>query len=267
MMETQRRGRPPTHQVVPPPKPKKGQERRLRIMIMRSVGGVISFNIHPRILLVAVIFLLIYLPGSIIIINDYFSQRDIYRKQATRLTQLEEETSHAKNTFDNAQKQIAILQDYIVSLESAPESPSEKTASMASNKPVSPAETEETAGPNPVDLKEIMIRQEPDGLTVKFKLTKVTPGETPISGYIHLIAEDADSEPPRRWIYPHEALENGIPSNYRHGLSFRIQRFRPVSVKFELDPYRDTPSTVRVLVYDQLGAQLLEREFKIRKRS
>jgi hypothetical protein len=236
-------------------------------MIMRSVGGVISFNIHPRILLLAAIFLLAYLAGSIIIINNYFSQRDIYQKQAERLTQLEEETSLAKNTFDNAQKQITILQDYIVSLESPPVLPSEKTASAAAAKPGATVETEQTAGTGPVDLKEIMIRKEPDGLTVKFKLTKVTPGETPISGYVHLIAEDKDSEPPRRWSYPYEVLEDGIPVNHRHGLSFRIQRFRPVSVKFQMDPYRDQPSTVRILVYDQLGAQLLDREFKIRKES
>ncbi len=233
---------------------------------MRSVGDVISFNIHPRILLLTAAFLLIYLPGSIIIINDYFSQRDIYQKQAKRLTQLEEETSLAKSTFDNAQKQIAILQDYIVSLESPPVAPSEQTAAAA-NTPETGVETTQAANTDTVDLREIMIRKEPDGLTVKFKLTKVTPGETPLSGYIHLIAEDRDSEPPRRWIYPYEALENGIPVDYRHGLSFRILRFRPVSIRFQLDPYRDQPTTLRILVYDQLGAQLLDREFKIQKES
>ena len=164
---------------------------------MRSVGDVVSFNIHPRILLLAAIFLLIYLPGSIIIINDYFSQRDIYQKQTERLTQLEEETSLAKNTFDNAQKQIAILQDYIVSLESPPVSPSEKTATAATAEPQTRVETTQTAPTGQVDLKEIMIRKEPDGLTVKFKLTKLTPGETPLSGYVHLIAEDRDSDPPQ----------------------------------------------------------------------
>jgi len=234
-------------------------------MIVRSVGDVISFNIHPRVLLLAAIFLLIFLPGSIIVINDYFSQRDIYRKQAERLTQLEEKTSLTKITFDNAQKQIAILQDYILSLESPPELPSEETASAEATAPGATVETEQTAGTDQVDLQEIMIQEEPDGLTVKFNLAKVTPGETPISGYIHLIAEDKDSEPPRRWTYPYEELEDGVPVNHRHGLSFRIQRFRPISVKFELDPYRDQPSTLRILVYDQLGARLLDREFKIRK--
>ena len=232
---------------------------------MRSVGDVISFNIHPRVLLLAAIFLLIFLPGSIIVINDYFSQRDIYRKQAERLTQLEEKTSLAKITFENAQKQIAILQDYILSLESPPALPSEETTSAEATTPGAAVDTEQTAGTDAVDLQEIMIRKEPDGLTVKFNVTKVSPGETPISGYIHLIAEDKDSEPPRRWTYPYEELEGGIPINHRAGLSFRIQRFRPVSVKFELDPYRDQPSTLRILVYDQLGAQLLDKEFKIRK--
>ena len=234
---------------------------------MRSVGDVISFNIHPRILLLAAIFLLIYLPGSIIIINDYFSQRDIHQKQAERLMQLEEETALAKDTFDNAQKQIAVLQDYIVSLESPPAVPSEEVSSASSTKPEEPVETELAAATDAVDLREIMIRKEPDGLTVRFNLTKISPGETPISGYIHLIAEDKESEPPRRWIYPYEELEDGIPVNHRHGLSFRIQRFRPVNVKFQMDPYRDQPSTVRILVYDRLGAELLDREFKIRKES
>ena len=181
--------------------------------------------------------------------------------------QLEEESSLTKNTFDKAQKQIAILQDYIVSLESPPVLPSEKTASVAATEPVATAETEKTADPDSVDLEEIMIRKEPDGLTVRFKLTKVTPGDIPISGYVHLIAEDRNSEPPRRWTYPYEVLEDGIPVDHRRGLSFRIQRFRPINVKFELDPYRDQPSTVRILVYDQLGAQILEKEFKIRKES
>jgi hypothetical protein len=109
-----------------------------------------------------------------------------------------------------------------------------------------------------------MIRREPDGLTVKFKLTKVAAGETPISGYVQLIAEDRSTEPPRRWTYPYAVLQDGIPVDHRRGLSFRIQRFRPVSVKFGLDPDLDRPSTVRILVYDQLGARLLEREFPVR---
>jgi hypothetical protein len=58
-------------------------------------------------------------------------------------------------------------------------------------------------------------------------------------------------------------LQDGIPVDHRRGLSFRIQRFRPVSVKFKLDPELDRPSTVRILVYDQLGTHLLEREFTI----
>jgi hypothetical protein len=249
--------------MVPPPKPKKPQERRLRVMIMRSVGDVVSFNIHPRILWLAALFLLIYLPGSIIVINDYFSQRDTYRKQTERLTQLEEETSAAKGTFDNAQRQIAVLQDYIVSLETPTPSPPEKTSSVATTEPTPTVETEDTADPNPVDLKEVMIRREPDGLTVKFKLTKLAAGDTPISGYVHLIAEDRSTSPPRRWTYPYEILQDGLPVNHRRGLSFRIQRFRPVSAKFQLDPDLDRPSTVRVLVYDQLGAFLLEREFPV----
>jgi len=251
--------------MVPPSKPKKAQERRLRVMIMRSVGDVISFNIHPRILLLAALFLLIYLPCSIIVINDYFSQRDIYRKQAEQLMQLEEEASAAKGTFDSAQKQIAVLQDYIASLETPPLLPAEKATSMAATEPAVTVETETAAGPVPVDLKDIMIQREPDGLTVKFKLTKVTTGEAPISGYVHLIAEDRNSEPPRRWTYPYEVLQDGIPVDHRRGLSFRIQRFRPVSVKFELDPDLDQPSTVRILVYDHLGAHLLEKEFAIQQ--
>ena len=253
--------------MVSPPKPKKAKERRLRIMIMRSVGDVISFNIHPRILLLVAVFLLAYLPCSILVINDYFSQRDTYREQTERLMELEEETSLAKSTFDHTQKQIAILQDYIVSLESPPVLPSEEAAPVAATAPVMAVAPETEAESGAVDIEEIMIREEPDGLTVAFKVTKVSPGTSPISGYIHLIAEDRNSEPPRRWIYPYEVLKNGIPVDHRRGLSFRIQRFRPVSVKFELDPYRDRPSTVRILVYDQLGTQLLDKEFEIRKES
>ncbi len=235
---------------------------------MRSVGGVISFNVHPRILLLAALFLLIYLPCSIFIINQYFSQRGMYQTQTRRLTQLEEETSLSKSTFDNAQRQIAILQDYILSLQSPPGSTSAKTASAGPTEPVTRAEPVQTTDPaGAVELEEIMIRKDSDGLSVRFNVTKVTPGETPISGYIHLIAEDEDSEPPRRWAYPYEDLEDGLPVDHRHGLTFRIQRFKPVNVKFEMDPSRDQPSSVRVLIYDHLGAQILDREFKIRKES
>jgi hypothetical protein len=44
---------------------------------------------------------------------------------------------------------------------------------------------------------------------------------------------------------------------------FTIQRFKPIQGRFNLGQSLESPSSVRVLIYDQSGAILLLKEFEV----
>jgi hypothetical protein len=51
--------------------------------------------------------------------------------------------------------------------------------------------------------------------------------------------------------------------NFRRGQLFLIQRFKPVHGRFYLTSTSEPPTALRVLVYDQSGLLILEREFEV----
>ncbi|MFX0202644.1 MAG: hypothetical protein ACFFCW_41605, partial [Candidatus Hodarchaeota archaeon] len=65
------------------------------------------------------------------------------------------------------------------------------------------------------------------------------------------------------WSYPKEILKNGLPHNYKKGELFIIKRFKPIHGRIDLGSPDETPSIIRVLVYDQSGALILKKEFAV----
>lgn len=275
-----------TESEIPPVKKKPHDEDRLTIMIMRSLGRVRSFKISPHIVFCAILFLILYIPFSVFIINNYIGLYRANRTQSTKIEQLEEEVIKGQQNLSRFRQHVTLLEDYIRHLEEPQEQQKEKSATrgnahtteksaarkieiireqtVISDVESPPGDSEEEMKPiGAVDIKEMIIQKEGARMSVEFKLVNINPGETAVGGYIHLIAMGNDPNPPPEWTFPRVQLEEGIPVNFRRGQLFLIQRFKPVHGRFFLAPNSEPPTALKVLVYDQSGLLILEREFEV----
>jgi len=100
-------------------------------------------------------------------------------------------------------------------------------------------------------------------MLVSFRLVNTQPGDSSVGGYLHILAKGKQSDPPKEWAYPPEKVANGYPENYRNGQVFTIQRFKPIQGRFNLGQSLESPSSVRVLIYDQSGAIILQKDFEV----
>ncbi len=275
-----------TESEIPSVRKKPHDEDRLTIMIIRSLGRVRSFKISPHIVFWATLFLILYLPFSVFIINNYIGLYRANRTQSTDVEQLKEEVIKGQKDLGRVRQHVALLEDYIRHLEGPQEQQEEKShapqnadakeksaprnveiirkQTIISDVESPPSNGEEEMKPiGAVDIKEMMIQKEGARMSVEFKLVNMNPGETAVGGYIHLIAMGNDPNPPPEWTFPRVQLEEGIPVNFRRGQLFLIQRFKPVQGRFFLAPNSEPPTALKVLVYDQSGLLILEKEFEV----
>jgi hypothetical protein len=282
----------PTESEIPSVKKKPHDEDRLTIMIIRSLGRVRSFKISPHIVFWAILFFILYIPFSVFIINNYVELRRANRSQSGKIDQLEEEIIKGQKNLRRFQQHVTLLEDYIRHIEKPQKSQkpqkekiappknedTEDTKEKVASRKVeiireptvitdaeSPSvESEEELKPiGAVDIEDMVIQKEGERMSVEFKLINMNPGETAVGGYIHLIAIGNDPNPPPEWTFPRVQLEEGIPINFRRGQLFLIQRFKPVQGRFYLTPNSESPTALKVLVYDQSGLLILEREFEV----
>ncbi|MCJ7596877.1 MAG: hypothetical protein MUO52_19115 [Desulfobacterales bacterium] len=260
---------------VPPVKKKPRREKRLNIMIMGSVGSVRSFKISKRILFWAALFLLLYIPFSLLMINRYFDLRYTYLKEIDDMSRLEKENVKNNKALLRSRQHIALLEEYIEYLEEPAKRPAQagreekskgRAPDLGPENPgtVTQPEKGQTKPPDLVALSDLVIDREESRMTVNFKLVNTQPGEIAAGGYIHIIARNTGSTPPREWTYPQVKLVNGVPENFRRGQLFLIQRFKPILGKFTFSSKSDAPSMIQVLVYDQSGTIILDKEFEVR---
>lgn len=272
----------PTNSEIPPVKKKPHDEDRLTIMIMRSLGRVRSFKISPHIVFWATLFFILYIPFSVFIINNYIKLYRANRSQSTKIEQLEKEVIKGQKDMSRFRQHVNLLEDYIRHLEepqkksttrrnddTREKSTTRKIEIIRKETVISDAESpavdseEEMKPIGAVDIKDMVIQTEGPRMSVEFKLVNMNPGETAVGGYIHLIAIGSDPNPPPEWTFPRVQLEEGIPVNFRRGQLFLIQRFKPVHGRFFLTPNSESPTALKVLVYDQSGLLILEREFEV----
>jgi hypothetical protein len=260
----------PTPGGIPPVKEKGRQENRFTVMIMRGVGGVHSFKISPRLLYLTSVFFLVFVVVSILVINNYLSLRRINAHQSQIIRGLGEENVKGKKKLDRSKEHILLLENYVLNLEERSKLEESPPAPQENAEKAVPAEMEEK-GARPeteiraevVDIRDIVIQKEGTRMTVNFKLVNLNPGENAVGGYVHIIARNMRSRPPLEWSYPDEELKKGVPTNYRRGKPFLIQRFKPMNAKFMAGTISEMPSAIRVLVYDQSGVLVLEKEFEV----
>jgi len=270
-MEDQERGMASTQPKAPSIKDKAHHSKYLTVTIMRSIGRIRTFKISRRTIFLASVFFFLYIIASLFIINDYFDLRNVNNTQSERIRQLENELSKIGKTLLRSKQHLALLEDYIRNAETG----REQETKLASNgdpkekgmirrvKKESKEGRLEKRSERLVDVADVVIQREGYLLTIDFKLVNVQRGKNPVGGYVHIIAKSDKTNSPQEWAYPRESLSEGIPVNYRRGQLFLIHRFMPFKGKFNLAPNSETPTSIKVLVYNQSGQVIFEKEFEV----
>jgi hypothetical protein len=243
----------------------------LTVMVMGRVGKVYSFKISARFVLGVSLFFLLYVPTSIFMINRYFDLRHVSFFQSERIKDLESDLFRGERSLHRSRQHLALLDDYIQRIEKGQEGGATRVESEALQKktagPVlenlsSNKEQAETST-GIVDIKDLVVQKDRSRMNVKFKLVNLQSAENAVGGYVHLIARGKRSDPLQEWTYPQEKLQNGVPEDFSHGQRFLIQKFKPVYGKFNLISGSDQPFAIKVLVYNQAGELILEKEFEV----
>jgi hypothetical protein len=240
---------------------------------MRSAGKIRSFKISSWIVLTILIFLIFYFPISIFIINAYVNLR--VDNQATiqkfnnlegALNKTQEELRDSSQRLTNLQtlindfKQTRLKSEDTVAKESTEvkdEPLPKKTALKEENKKESAIESHE------VNVREMVINRAESKIGIDFKLVNAKTGAGAAEGYIHLMIMTDEERIPAGWIYPRRNFENGFPVNYKRGLPFYIERFKPYKHEFYLESGQPDPTSVRILVYNKQGSIILDEKFGI----
>ena len=240
------------------------------IVIIRSVGKIRSFKISQSLVRFAALFLLFYLLASVFIINDYIDQRRITVKQLETIEKLETGLSKSKNAILRSQQHLALLEDYIHQREEEPRQSQvlTKIQPQPIQSPGSVETGDDSASLNRLKeqkqasivlIKDIVLQKNESFLIVDFKLVNAREEESPAEGYLHILAKGEGNDIPLEWTYPKQTLQNGLPNNFRRGLPFFIQRFKPYHREFRSDSNAKKPSAIKILIYDQSGTLLLEK--------
>jgi hypothetical protein len=260
-------------QDIPPIKDKTPEKDPITIMIMRSVGRVRSFKISSPFLYLGAIFILLNITATIYFGNRFFGLLHTKSLQSERIKELEDETSKNLKTIHRNEQHMAILEEYIRNLESPKDQQASSNKSIflrRESAPSAPAPAKEPENKPPdtpstqiVDVRDVDIKKEGSELTVNFRVVNLRELDNPIGGYIHMIAVGKDGYSPSAWTFPNEELRDGVPTDFRRGQLFLIQRYKPIEGNFYLSANADPPSAVKVLVYNQTGILLLEKEFEV----
>ncbi len=240
-------------------------------MIVARLGKVRSFKISSRFLIWTSLFFAFYILASVIIINDYFDKRRANNALIEKLDGLQHEIEGAKRELYSAKQHLTLLESHIypqeIDLEKEEEPAegkreNEKMAALAAEDGLVERvakESQETL----VNIKDLAIKFDGTKLNVIFNLVNVHEDEKPVKGYVHMIAMNKESDPPQLWTYPKVALRNGIPIDYRRGQLFLIKRFKTIQGEYFFSSSKEFPSSMKVLVYDQSGKVILQKEFEV----
>jgi len=244
------------------------------VMISRGLGKVRGFNIPSTLLFWSAIALVLYVVFSAVAISRYFGELRSNRVQVGLLQQLRHEVEATKRTLYQARQRLKFLEDHIGSSQRKQAEQAESLGTEMTN-PVSVhpvireigRERPDKVDPaeSVVDIKNLTTERRGGWLSVKFRLVKIKPDGDQTIGYIFMIAANSESATPQFWTQPKAALKNGEPINYKHGQLFKVRNYRIIWGKYFLDSKSETPSFIKILVYDESGKLILKKEFSIEK--
>lgn len=271
-MEDQKGGVATPEERRPPLKRKDDRKKRLTVMIMGEVGKIRSFQLSSRLLFWGTFFMTVYILVSLFAVNLYLELRRTGINQREEISRLEAENASNVRRLLKSRQHVALLEDYVRRTEGETEeslSPAKTTSTSEGSGTGTSSGIRKTGQEKPardstiVDVVDLAVQREGARMTVNFKLVNTQQGDTAAGGYVHLIARDGKSSPPKEWPYPQEKLEKGIPANYRKGHVFYIQRFKQITARFNLGSSSESPTIIKVLVYDQAGELILEKAMEV----
>jgi len=232
---------------------------RLTVMIFKRVGKLKTFKISSLLILLASLFLLIYIVLTIFLTNKYLAYfypiESIYpfrcvgidKLQRNKIDELKRKLIKTTKTLERSKQHIALLDDYIrENKEQTPE-------------PMSSVNYTESSLPKLVDISELKVERNKSTINVDFRIVNRQLNEGPIGGYIFVLASIKNSDKSEVWVYPSSPLKDGLPTNYRSGQRFFIQRFKSVSSKYTLSKSINKPLILEILVYDRNGKLILKK--------
>jgi len=242
----------------------------LTVMFVKGQGRVRSVNISARILLIASLFFLLYIVGSLIVINDYFDKRRNTAVLLNRISQLNVQVEDSTKALEKSRKQLALLEKSIEDMETQAEDQAEMAGTGTENRDATVSKETASSGSDKlspqepvVGIADMAFRDEEGKFIVTFKLLNLFKDERAVSGYVHTLALEKNADPPRIRTFPSVGLQDGVPVNYKRGQLFLIKRFRTIHAEYPLEAKTESPSSIVVLVYDRSGTLLLRKEFEV----
>jgi len=254
-------------QGIPPAKKNRAHERSLTLMVMGKVGKVRSFRLSRRLLFCAILFFAAYLPFSAYLVNRYIelSHRDETRQDKIAL--LEKELSRSANALSRSSEHILFLEDYIFQMKDRDEQASQpakaqakKADHVAGRTPDTEVQAKDQAM---VSVEDLVMAKQGGALEVHFKIVSLLPRDTALGGYIHLTAKGEGGAGRPEWTYPQVKRVEGLPENFQQGLMFLIRSFKTMEGKLPVGSGPDAPTMLEILVYDQAGGIMLQKEYQI----
>lgn len=258
-----------------PEKKASSHSPRLTVMIVKRVGKARSFRISSRILLWSSVFFVLYLIVSVIVFNKYFDELRLKRHRSEQLKRLAHGIEDTKKTLYRSQQDLVVLRDYIDYRQGRKEGHEQRSQAQEVNRTSAQPRVESESAERVekgfqhtlVEIKDLSVKKKGTKVKVSFSLVNGNEGKGPVSGYVHLIATNRESDPPQLWTFPKIALRNGVPINYKGGQAFKINRFKTVQGRYFLNTEREFPSSLKILVYNEAGTLILEKEFQVDKSS
>ena len=260
----------PIEQESLAPRTRAPREGHLTIIVMGRLGKVRTFQLSRSLLIGASLFLAVFVAFSVLAINGYLRLKDESAALLDNLETLEREVETGSKALQSSRKHVSFLEEYIRLAEERP-----GTVSQAGS-PGSQGRRSEAAGKTPasakvsgdwIQVKDILMEKAKARLNVSFRLTSTQPGDRAVGGYVHIIAENDKSNPPRFWAFPQQKLVKGIPENFRKGHLFSMTKHKMIQGKIQLGPHSPSPLAVRVLIYDEAGTLLKESSFEVPQES
>ena len=242
------------------------------VMIAKGLGRVRTYHISSRILFWSSLFIILYLAGSAVLIKRYFSELRTNAIEADLLAQVQHEIEGTKQELFQARRRLRILEDQAPGQQTADKKEAKHVAPKTVNQgPASlgiekePPETNGKITGQRVDIRRLTFRRDGATLRVQFRLVNVTPNRKTLRGYILMIAVNSRTDPPQVWTYPKVALRDGAPVSHTSCQAFKVNNYRIIRGRYFISSPDDSPSSLKILVYDKSGQLLLKKEFNTEK--
>ncbi len=249
-MEDSKRDMEPGERKQEKVKTGSGNQERLTIMIFRKVGKVSTFKVSSGYLWVFFLFFLLYIAGSLFMINSYFDLKRKSKKQAKEIVALRNELLKTAKSLEKSKHHIALLEEYIE------ENDQEPTQEAMVNHT-------ESSFPKLVEVDDLKVKRDESKININFRIVNSLSNEEPVGGYIFIMIKERGAAQSEAWVYPRTSLKDGLPVNYKNGHRFLIKRFKIINCSYRPEKSTDKTLVLRIVVFDRDGELILKKVVEV----